>query len=67
VRGHVYRRGETWTYVVDVGRDPATGRRRMRSKGGFATKREAERTVAETLQALAVGTYVNPDPVTLLD
>jgi hypothetical protein len=42
----VYRRGKTWTYVVDVGRDPATGRRRMRSKGGFATKREAERVDA---------------------
>lgn len=46
MRGHVHRRGNTWTYVVDVGRDPVTGARRQRTKGGFATKREAEVALA---------------------
>jgi Arm DNA-binding domain len=43
MRGSVVKRGNTWSYVVDVGRDPMSGRRRQRWKGGFPTKREAER------------------------
>lgn len=42
MRGHVSRRGSTWGYVIDVAPDPATGRRRQRTKGGFATKAAAE-------------------------
>ena len=30
----VVKRGRTWSYVVDVGRDPVTGRRRQRWRGG---------------------------------
>jgi integrase len=65
VRGHLHRRGTTWAYVVDVGRDPATGRRQQRTKGGFRTKREAERALAEVVRALGEGTYVARDPQTL--
>ena len=46
MRGSVVKRGRTWSYVVDVGRDPVTGRRRQRWRGGFATKAEAERVLA---------------------
>jgi hypothetical protein len=31
LRGHVHKRGSTWGYVVDVGRDPATGKRKQRT------------------------------------
>ena len=41
MRGSVVKRGRTWSYVVDVGRDPGSGRRVQRWKGGFATKRQA--------------------------
>jgi integrase len=61
----VHRRGTTWTYVIDVGRDPSTGRRRQRTKGGFRVKRDAERAMAEMLQTLDEGTYVARDPQTL--
>jgi integrase len=65
MRGHVLRRGPTWSYVVDVGRDPATGRRRQRTKGGFRTKREAEQALATVIRTLGEGTYVARDPPTL--
>jgi integrase len=65
MRGHVHRRGVTWSFVVDVGRDQATGRRRQRTKGGFRTKREAEKALAELLRTLDEGTYVARDPQTL--
>jgi len=41
MRGHVYQRGKTWTYVIDLPRDPITGKRRQKSKGGFKTEKEA--------------------------
>lgn len=34
--------GSMWSYRVDVGRDPHTGKRRQVYKSGFKTKREAE-------------------------
>jgi integrase len=64
VRGHVYRRGETWTYVVDVGHD-ATGRRRQTSKGGFPTKKEAQTALNVAINALQQGTYVEPTAITV--
>jgi integrase len=42
VRGRVYRRGTGWAFKVDLPRDPATGQRRQRQKGGFATRKAAE-------------------------
>ena len=39
--GSVRKRGSTWRYVVDIGRDE-NGKRKQRDRGGFATKREAQ-------------------------
>lgn len=57
MRGHVVRRGRsTWTYVIDLPPDPATGRRRQKSKGGFPTKRAAEEAMREAIARGASGT-----------
>jgi integrase len=61
----VHRRGKAWAYVVDVGRDPVTGRRRQQTKSGFRTKRAAEDAMSETISSLSDGSYVAPDPQTL--
>ena len=55
MQGHVYKRGKGWTYVADAGRDPATGRRRQRSKGGFRTRKAAEAAMREYLHARESG------------
>lgn len=34
--------GASWAYMVDVGKDPITGKRKQKKKGGFRTKKEAE-------------------------
>jgi integrase len=65
MRGHVHRRGTGWGYVVDVGRDPVTGRRRQRTKSGFKTKREAEEAVRVVLDEVRTGAYVQPSTDTL--
>lgn len=49
MRGHVRRRGATWTYVIDVPPDPGTGRRRQTTKGGFATKKAAEEAMRDAI------------------
>ncbi len=41
MKGHVYRRGKTWSYRFDIDPDPLTGRRQQPSKGGFKTERDA--------------------------
>lgn len=65
MRGHVHRRSNRWAYVVDVGRDPGTGRRRQRTKGGFPTRKAAEQALAEVIRDLGRGTYVGRDPQTV--
>ncbi len=40
--GSVRKRGKTWTWYLDIGPDPLTGRRRQTSKGGFRTKKAAQ-------------------------
>ena len=41
------RHDNGWGYRVDLGPDPATGKRRQVSKQGFRTKREAEQAAAQ--------------------
>src|SRR5437763_3885722 len=64
VRGHVRKRGTTWTIVVDAGVDEK-GRRKQQWRGGFSTRRDAERELARVLRSLQTGDYVSPSKVTL--
>jgi integrase len=54
MRGHVRKRGEKWAVVVELDRDPISGRRRQKWHSGYATRREAE------LACLQQGAYVAP-------
>jgi Arm DNA-binding domain/Phage integrase, N-terminal SAM-like domain len=64
VRGGIRKRGTTWTWYLGV-LDPATGRRRQLSKGGFRTKREAQAALNEAMAALRSGAFVEPSRLTL--
>jgi integrase len=66
MRGHIYRRGDRWTVVYDEGRDE-NGRRRQRSKGGFHTRREAQRFLTDVLARLGDGSYAQPSKMTVRD
>jgi integrase len=65
VRGHVRRRGRKWAFVVDVGRNPETGKRRQSWRSGFDRRRDAERALARELERLEGGTYVEPARLTV--
>lgn len=61
MRGTVIKRGNSWAVVVEVGRDPNTGKRVRKWHSGYRTKRDAERARIEILSRLDHGTYVSPD------
>jgi integrase len=63
--GSVFKRGRTWSYVVDV--QGGRSNRRQRAKGGFATKREAEHALRELQRELDTSTYVPSTQETIGD
>ncbi|WP_102349604.1 tyrosine-type recombinase/integrase [Bacillus sp. Marseille-P3661] len=69
MKGHFYRRGckckkkkctcgSTWAFMVDVGIDPLTGKRKQKGKGGFKTRQEAEEAAAALIHEINQGTYI---------
>ena len=66
MRGHIRKRGDrSWAVVVDIGHDPATGKRRQKWVSVKGTKREAERKLTQVVRDLDDGTYVGPTRLTL--
>lgn len=60
MRGSVRKQGSTYSYWLDIGPNPVTGKRRQRTKGGFRTKRECQAALNEAISALRSGTLVQP-------
>jgi len=58
VRGSVVKRGNGYSVVLELDRDPITGKRRQKWHSGYRTKRDAERGLAELLGNVNRGTYV---------
>jgi integrase len=58
MRGSVVKRGASYSVVVDLDRDPATGKRRQKWHSGYRTRRDAERALAEMVDAVNRGSYV---------
>jgi integrase len=65
MRGSVRKRGSTWTWYLDAPPDPANGKRRQASKGGFRTKRGCQDSLNEALARQREGTFVLPSQRTL--
>jgi hypothetical protein len=59
--------GAKWGFLIDVGINPKTGRRKQKFKGGFNTKKEAELAAAQFLAELEAGQYVKEASVTFED
>jgi hypothetical protein len=63
--GSVKRKGKVWSFVVDLGPDPATGRRRQARRSGFATKKAAEAALRDLATAADAGTAVSRSRITV--
>jgi integrase len=55
----------TWSYTIDVGRDPVTNKRIQRTISGFNTKKDAEKAAAEMVTQIERGDYVKPNKETV--
>ncbi|WP_440960589.1 tyrosine-type recombinase/integrase [Paenibacillus nitricinens] len=65
MKGKVFKRGKTWTYVVDLPPDPATGQRNQKKKGGFPSQKEADRALVALLASVHKGDYVPENNLTI--
>lgn len=66
--GHIRRRGkQSWELKYDIGRDPITGRRLVKTKNVKGTKRDAERELRNILSAVDSGGYSGPTKITVAE
>jgi integrase len=61
MKGYIRKRGNKWSYTVDIGRDPQTGKRKQKSQSGFKTKKEAQAALAELVNDVEKGNYHEPE------
>ena len=66
-RGSIRKLDGAWGFRIDLGPDPATGKRRQVSKQGFTTKRDAEAALRELSQSVDKGTLAKRSMRTLGD
>lgn len=64
MRGHIRKRGSTYSIVVDIGRDE-NGKRKQKWFSGYKTKKEAERALADIIAKIEKGEYFEPKKITL--
>ena len=67
MKGYFRKRGKTWSFTIDIGRDPKTGKRIQKSRSGFKTKKEAQAVAAELHYQLTLGTYINEKNIRFSD
>jgi integrase len=68
MRGHIVKRyKDSYTIVLELGNDPATGRRKQQWISVRGTKKEAEKKLAEALHELDKGEYIKPDKITVAE
>lgn len=68
MRGHIVKRYEnSYSVVLNLGTDPATGKRKQQWVTVKGTKKEAEKKLAELLYQLDTGTFMKPGKTTLAD
>ena len=68
MRGHIIKRyKDSYTIVLNLGRDPSTGKRKQQWISVKGTKKEAERKLSDILHQLDTGTFMKPGKTTVAD
>ena len=66
MRGSIFKRSkDSWTVILNLGRDPSTGKRKQQWVTVKGPKKAAEKRLAELQHQLDTGGYIKPDKVTL--
>lgn len=67
MKGYVRKRGSKWSFTVDIGKDPLTGKRKQKTSGGFKTKKEAEKALNELQYEVEKGIWIEPQELKVKD
>ncbi|MEM9463942.1 MAG: site-specific integrase [Actinomycetota bacterium] len=67
MRGHIAKKGNRYYAVIYEGINPATGKPRHRWHRAGATRRAAEKVLADLVKRMHDGDYRAPDKITLAD
>lgn len=68
MRGHITKRGkDSYTIVLNLSRDPETGKRKQQWVSIKGTKKDAEKRLSELLSQLDNGIYIKPGKSTLAE
>jgi integrase len=59
MKGYIRKRGNKWSYTVDIGKN-ADGKRKQKTKSGFNTKKEATAAMNELIYELNKGVWIEP-------
>ena len=68
MRGHIVKRyKDSYTIVLNLGNDPATGKYKQQWVSVKGTKKDAEKKLAELLHQFDTGTFIKPGKTTLAE
>jgi integrase len=56
--------GANWTCIIDIGKNPKTGKRTQKKLGGFKTKQDAQNAAAQLIYELNKGLFVHESEIT---
>ncbi|WP_232490238.1 Arm DNA-binding domain-containing protein [Neobacillus cucumis] len=54
-----------YDFIVDIGKDPVTGKRKQKMKRGFLTKGEAEKALTKLINEVNEGIFFEPQRMTI--
>jgi integrase len=59
MKGYIRKRGKVYSFTVDIGKDPLTGKRKQKTRSGFKTKKEAQAALAALINKVEKGESVD--------
>ncbi|MFD2704174.1 site-specific integrase [Salibacterium lacus] len=67
MRGYVRKRGKSYSFTIDIGRDPSTGQRKQKTKGGFKNSKDCEKAMNDMIHLLQHDEFVDTKKMMLKD
>ncbi|MBP1971642.1 integrase [Virgibacillus natechei] len=67
MQGSIIKRGNKYSFVINLGRDPVTKKRKQKRVSGFTSKKKAQAAMNDVINELNKGSYVEPSSETLGD
>lgn len=53
--GHIVKRGKKYSFVIDLGRDPVTKKRKQKRVSGFASQKKARKAMIDKIAEINKG------------